>query len=280
MFVKVHIQEIAWYDSTVNTDITIFGAILIYTFPLMIGIGIGVGLLWAVWPVSIFPDIAQARMESGSIALGGAVVGGRVGYVLVNWMYFQKNIAETIQIWSGGFSWTGSVAGALLAILITARVRKTSFGDLVDGLRPLLTSTAVSAWLASWMTGYAYGLEVDAWWGIPARNEWGFVAQRWPIQLVGTFSALGFHWLSDQLQARKWGKIPGLAASLELGGLFVTILALSPHRGDPAPQWGGIRVDSWVSIFFIVLCSLMAFTLTLRTDKIRKTTLQPSDHEN
>ena len=157
----------------------------------MIGIGIGVGLLWAVWPVSVFPDIARARVEAGSIALGGAVVSGRVGYVLVNWVYFQKNIAETIQIWSGGLSWIGSIAGALLAILIMSRVQRTSFGNLVDGLRPLLTSTVASVWLASWMTGYAYGLEVDAWWGIPASNEWGFVSHRWPIQLAGSFSALG-----------------------------------------------------------------------------------------
>lgn len=267
-----------WYDSTVNTGVTILGAIQLFIFPVMVGIGIGVGILWSVWPVAAFPDLARSRFEVSAIALASAVIGGRIGYVLVNWAYFQKNITEIPQIWAGGLSWAGAVTSGIFAILITARIRRTSFGELADGLRPLLTSIAVSAWLASWMTGFAYGIAVDTWWGVPARNEWGFMARRWPVQLVGAFSALGFHWASDQLQVRKWRRKPGLAACLELGGLFITISGLTPFRADPAPQWGGIRIDAWAAITLVILCALAAFRLSARTNNMQKK-LEPGDYE-
>jgi prolipoprotein diacylglyceryltransferase len=263
-----------WYDSNVNTDIPLF------VYPLTIGIGVGVGLIWAVWSVSVFPDIVRIRIEAGAAALGGAVIGGRVSYTLVNWGYFQSNIAEIPQFWLGGFSWIGVVAGSCLAIPLTAYYRKKPVGVLVDGLRPLIVSTVVSVWLASWMVGYAYGVQVEAWWGIPAKDEWGIIAHRWPIQMVAALSALGVHWLLDYLVSRKWIQIPGLTAILELGGFFMTLIVLSPFRGDPTPTVTGMRLDTFASIIYVILCLILVLTLMIRTEIIRKTDKRSNDYEN
>jgi prolipoprotein diacylglyceryltransferase len=204
-------------------------------------------------------------LEAGTTALVGAVIGGRIGYVLVNWVYFQNKFPEIPQVVSGGTSWFGAMIGGIIAILITARIRQTSFWELVDGLRPLLASVVVSSWLASWMTGYAYGVAVDTLLGVLARDEWGFLSKRWPVHLVGAFSALGFHWASDQLQARKWKKRPGMATSLELGGLSITIAVLTLFRADPAPHWGGIRIDAWAATTLVLMCAIASISLYSRT---------------
>lgn len=256
-----------WYDLIVNTDITVYGVLHLSIFPVIVSIGIGFGILWSVWPVAAIPDLARSRLEAGTTALVGAVICGRIGYVLVNWVYFQKNLTEIAQVMTGGISWLGAVIGGISAILITASIRQTSFLELVDGLRPLLASIVVSSWLASWMTGYAYGVAVDTLLGIPARDEWGLLSKRWPVQLVGAFSALGFHWASDQLQARKWRQIPGMTASLELGGLFFTVAALSPFRADPAPRWAGIHIDTWASIILVLMCAIASISLYSRNKK-------------
>ncbi len=214
------------------------------------------------------------------MALGGAAIGGRVGYILINWGYFEENIAEIPQVWLGGFSWIGVMAGGCLAILIMAWKRGISAGDLSDSLRPLFAATVASVWLANWMLGNAYGVKVEAWWGIPAKDEWGIITQRWPTQILCIFSALGLHWVLDRIATRKLIRLPGISAILEIGGFFLTMVAISPFRGDSAPRWAGMRLDTSVSIFCVILCMLLLIIITLRNTINRKAKTESSDHEN
>lgn len=251
----------------------------IFIFPLTIAAGVGVGMLWTVLPISVFPDLVRRRFEAGSLALLGAWMGGRLAYVSINWAYFQSHLVEIPQVWLGGISWIGVVAGGCLAVPVIARIRRISSRDLADGLRPLFTSIVVSAWLASWLTGSAYGVEAKAWWGIPAANEWGILLKRWPTQMLGALLALGVHWAVDQLVARQRVRTPGLAALLELEGFFVSMMAISPFRGDPAPQWAGIRLEIWASVFFTILALVLVFSITLRRPRSPKIKKQSGDYE-
>jgi prolipoprotein diacylglyceryltransferase len=269
-----------WYDSNVKIPIIFLGAIPISIFSVMISIGVGLGLLWTVWPVSIFPKIAKERLSLSAIALGGALVGGRTGYILVNWLYFQRHVVEIPQVWLGGFSWTGSLSGALLIIFISTHLRRTSFGDCSDGLLPLLSSITASAWLACWVTGDAYGHEVRAWWGIPARDEWGLILTRWPTQLVGAISALGVQWIVDQLRVRKWITIPGLPSCFVIAGLSLTILAISSFRADPVPVINGIRLDTWSSSGYLIFSILLALFFIGQSTKKSNKYQRSNYHEN
>ena len=236
-----------------NVAISLFGIIPIYTFPLILGVGSAAGLAWSVWRVADLPKTARSWLDSGIIALAGALVGGRIGFVWLNWPYFQATPAEIPQFWLGGMTWWGAFAGSLIAIPFLARRSGTSTGDLADNLLPLMTSLVISTWLACWLTGHAYGAEVDAWWGVPAVDEWGIVIMRWPVQLVGALSGLGIHRLVEELRVRKWLPFSGLAANLQWIGISISILVLSPLRADPGPLWRGIRLDIWASLGLILL---------------------------
>jgi len=116
----------SWYDSAVNVAFFIFGQIPVYTFPLIVGVSAAVGLILITWPVAAFPNLAHLRLNIGCAVLTGALIGGRVGYVWVNWPHFQEYWAEIPQVWLGGLSWPGALAGAILALAaITLRQKFT-----------------------------------------------------------------------------------------------------------------------------------------------------------
>ena len=236
------------------------GNLPIFTFSLVLGLGVGVGLCWSVLPLRSLPNVAQRRLNDASIALLGALIGGRAGYILLNWVYYQRHLWDVFQVWLGGFTWIGALAGAFTFLIITNHLQKTSLGYILDGLLPLFSSITISVWLASWLTGYAYGIEISHWWGIPALDESGVIAQRWPTQLIAALSTLGFHWLAEFGLTRRWSSLPGLASSLVLAGFSITILCLTPFRGDPIPLLKGIRLDIWASGVFFTLSTLMAIT--------------------
>jgi phosphatidylglycerol:prolipoprotein diacylglycerol transferase len=226
---------------------------MIYTFSLLIGFGAAIGLVWVVWrsPRRRAGDFVDA----GFAVLFGALLGGRIGYVAVNWSYFQSHGVEIPQVWLGGFSGPGALVGALLALLFVAGLKRMSLGLLADALLPLLASLTVATWLACWLDGCVYGAPVDSWWGVPGKDEWGIISPRLPVQLIGALLTLGVFWLLDRFRSRF--KVPGQVASLGLSFLCVQMLGLSFLRADPVPYWNGLRLDTWAWLALTVIALIV-----------------------
>ena len=239
------------------------GNLPLFTFPTIIAFGVGLGLLWSIWPVAEIPVLSRIRLNAGMITLAGALSGGRVGAVLLNWSYYQQHWTEIIQVWLGGLSWIGAFTGGILALWIAARIYKHPVLKLADDLLPLFTSLTTSAWLACWVTGYAYGVETQAWWGLPTRDEWGLISDRWPTQLTGSLATLGFHWFVEVMKARGRVRTPGLAANLLVASFSVVLLAISPFRADPRPIWRGIPLEIWFSIGILALSLITTVFLVI-----------------
>jgi prolipoprotein diacylglyceryltransferase len=270
----------AWYHSHVNTVFYIFGSLPVYTFSFILGLGIAFGLIWSTWQYTAIPKLVHDRVRIAAFALPAALIGGRVVYVFINWVYFRHNLLEIPQIWLGGISWAGALAGSMLSLPLAARGLGMPADLIADRLFPLATSIISSTWIASWLAGYAYGIETQAWWGVPARDEWGTLVTRWPTQLVGALAALGIHWVVEQFQFRKWLRTPGLAASLEIAGLCLTIFALTPLRADSVPRWNGAPLDAWASIAFFLLSALIAVLLFKRQQILNKPIVTNNQDEN
>ena len=269
-----------WYDSALNSAMITFGTIPVFTFPIIIAFGVGLGLFWSVVPVSDIPDIAWLRLNTGTITLAGALVGGRTATVLLNWSYYNQHWVEIPQIWLGGMSWVGALSGGVVAVFTAAWYFKNPVVKLADDLLPLFTSVTASAWLACWVTGYAYGVETQTSWGIPARDEWGTISTRWPTHLFGALGILGVHWIVDHFKARGWVKVAGLATSLQLVGFSVLVLTLSRFQGDPRPLWRGVPIATWFSIGVLILSMGAAGAILLRIWIIRTKSIKPGKHEN
>ena len=230
-----------------------------YVFSLILVVGIGLGLFFSLgFPLSNKPIPITQKLDAAALALFGALVGGRAAFVLINWQYYQFHLGEISGFWLGGISWIGALVGALLVIFIWSRVQKPSFTDTTDMLLPLFCSTTISVWFGSWFTGSAYGREVNAWWGIPAVDEWGTLTDRWPVPIIGILSTLAFHIMSSRLSTHRKVAFPGVATCLVLSGFSLTMLLLSIVRDDPVAAVASVRLDIWASIGFLVFSSLLA----------------------
>jgi len=230
------------------------------SFSLFIGLGASLGLAWVAWQARQVEQASQAqieqRMAAGIAALAGALAGSRAGFVWLNWEYFQAHPLEIAQIWLGGLTGTGALLGALAALGLYAVLRRAPFGRLADSLLPLALVVVVSAWLACWQAGCAYGAPVPAasWFGIPMRDEWGEVAFRWPVQLVGALASLGSFWLIERLRPHL--RRPGRAAGLGFLALSLQLFILTFVRADAAPVWRSQRLDTWIWLGVLVLATL------------------------
>ena len=234
------------------------GDVPIYVFSLLMGLAAVIGLASVAWKAP--RGEAQQYVDTGLWALAGALIGGRAGFVAINWQYFSSHPWESVQVYLGGFSWAGALAGGLVVLGLVAWISKTALGELSAGMLPLLATLTISGWLSCWVVGCAYGPLAWNWWGIPARDEWGAVALRVPVQLIGAVLTLGLFWVLD------WGRgflrSPGQAFSAALLGLSLIMLALSFVRADPLPEWQGMRVDSWAAMAFAIfggLCLLVSY---------------------
>lgn len=242
-----------------NVVFSLPGNIPVYAFPLLLGLGGVLGLGWVAYQAS--PREVNQRVDVGLWVMLGSLVGSRVGFVAVSWSYYRSNLWEAIALYQGGLSWPGALVGGVLTLILAARLIQAPTGKLADAMLPLIASLTISAWLGCWATGCAYGPPANQVWGIPAVDEWGHLAPRWPTQLIGALLTLGIFWVLDQSRnwdiTPAWVKLPGVAAGLALFGLVLQMLALSFLRADPAPGWGGMRLDAWAALVLLVLITLI-----------------------
>jgi phosphatidylglycerol:prolipoprotein diacylglycerol transferase len=212
---------------------------------LLLGLGTLTGLLLACWraPQKELPEY----LDAGFWVLVGALIGSRIGSVLVNFTYFQAHPGEAFQVWEGGLSGIGALVGGSVAIFVVARWKKIPTVALADVLFPLAGTLMVTAWMGCWVSSCAYGLPSEAWWALPARDELGVLDNRIPVQLAGATLTLALLFLLEL--AGKRFPVPGSGALTGLLLLSAEILA-SFLRLTP-PHWLGLRLEAWAGALLV-----------------------------
>jgi prolipoprotein diacylglyceryltransferase len=221
-------------------------------FSLLLALAAVLGLAWIT--VDSPPHLRSASLNAAFMVLFAALIGSRAAYVAPNWEYFQNHLIEIPQVWLGGLAWPGALAGAILGVLIAARVTDIPFAVLTDRLLPLLASLSVAVWLGCWITGCAYGPESG--WGLPAKDQWGIWKDRLPLQLIGAILTVASFWSIERFRQRKKNLSPGLAASVGFGLLCLILLGASIMRADPYPVYSGLRLETWAAIALLMISIL------------------------
>lgn len=229
------------------------GGLPVYAFSILLGLGSALGLLWAGWQAQ--PRHALLVVNAGLVALLGGLFGGRLVYVALRWSYYQSHWEQIPQVFLGGIAWAGAFGGGMIALLAYAGFVRQSPGFLLDSLLPLVGLLSVSAWLGCWLDGCAYGAISSAWWALPARNEWGMIARRIPVQLLGALLALITFGFADWVRPRV--KLSGQVALLALAALAAEMFALSFLRADPAPSGWGLHLESWAALSLTAILLLV-----------------------
>ncbi len=263
----------AWYDCNM-VAFYLPGAIPVYAYSVILALGACLGLAWIAMRSS--QKLALRQVEAGMWALLGGLIGSRAGFVAASWPYFQDHILESLQFYRGGLGWPGALAGGLLALAAYGALNRIPLAGLADDMLPLLAAISVSAWLGCWASGCAYGMNSNAWWSLPSPDEWGVIANRWPVQALGALLTVALFALLELLAAEAEFK-PGYRAILSVLGLSLILLATAFLRGDPARLWNGLRLEAWAALAYslLMLVSLAVYHFRQARLKSQKLEDQP-----
>ncbi|MCU0567352.1 MAG: prolipoprotein diacylglyceryl transferase [Oculatellaceae cyanobacterium Prado106] len=93
-----------------------------------------------------------------------AIPCARLYYVAFEWENYAQRPAEIFAIWHGGIAIHGAILGGIVATLIFARLRKTSFWLLADLVAaPLILGQAIGRW-GNFFNSEAFGAPTDLPW--------------------------------------------------------------------------------------------------------------------
>ncbi len=219
------------------------------------GIGAALGISWVALRSSANERLFHVNACIGSLV--GAMFGGRIAYIVVNWSYFRQHLLEAFQVYQGGLAWPGALAGGILMVTAWAIHSRKPTGELFWVIFPLLTSVVVFAWLACWWDGCAYGIQVNTKMGMLALDEAGNRSLRFPTQFAGALATLlWFIVLETQRERFLNSKISGWIGLL---GLAIILFGLTYLRADPGVYAYGLRLDAWSAVGFAVLALIGVF---------------------
>ena len=216
------------------------------------------GLAWAI--MGLKEKQAVWTIDTSLGLLVGSLVASRIVFVGFHWDYYRLHLLEIPQVWAGGLSAVGALAGGLLVWIVYGFWKPKSFFASAASFLPLLMLVTVAAWLGSWLEGVAYGPRLNtAPWGLLSQDEWGSLASRFPTQLLGAGLTLGWFWLIGSWQ-RPQTLLLGWLPVWGFLGVSAIFTGLTFLRADPMVHWQGLRLDTWGG-FILIGCSAIYLSL-------------------
>jgi phosphatidylglycerol:prolipoprotein diacylglycerol transferase len=239
------------------------------TYTVLLDLGLVLGVLLTYLE-------GKRQLKDGALALDlalwtviGGIVGGRLGYVLVNWSVFSEDWLRALRIWEGGLSFHGAFLGGLLVMILFAQLqrgeKRVSFWDLADVVTPGLALAIAFGWAACLMGGCAYGALGEGFGYAVLPDLYGVEASRFATQAVGIAFALVL-FLGLWLMRSHW---PFSGAAFLMFNLlyFAGQFFLEFTRGDEAVYVGPWRLAQVLNLALALASAVALLVLWWRAGK-------------
>lgn len=162
------------------------GPISIYWYGIMYLVGFGGGWwlgrrrardVWRGWRQEQVDDLVF-------FIVLGVLLGGRLGYVLFyDFGDFLADPISLFKVWQGGMSFHGGLIGVILAMVLFARRRNTTFFKVADFVAPLVPIGLGAGRMGNFINGRLWGKETDLPWGMLFPDPRAGGVPRHPSQL-------------------------------------------------------------------------------------------------
>ncbi len=112
----------------------------------------------------------------------GAILGGRVGYVLFyDLAYYMQHPIEILYVWNGGMSFHGGLIGVLIVLFAWGIVYKRRFLETLDFIAPAIAPGLFFGRIGNFINAELWGKTTDVSWGMIFPNAG--ILPRHPTQL-------------------------------------------------------------------------------------------------
>lgn len=131
----ISFPNLGLYFSDLPEGFTIFGR-EIKIYAIIIAAAFFIALLLAGREAKKTKQDSELYLDAFLVTVIPALIGARMYYVIFEWDSFKDNWKSMFYIWQGGLAIYGGVIVGVLTLYLFSRVRKQSFGLIMDTLVP------------------------------------------------------------------------------------------------------------------------------------------------
>ncbi len=208
------------------------------------------------------------------------IVGARIYHVITspdNYFGTNGDPMQAFAVWNGGLGIWGAIAGGAVGAWIACRRLGVPLTFFADALAPGLPVAQAIGRLGNWFNNELYGGPTSLPWGLtvfdfdtsagkahtdadgnPIELAGGPFHPTFLYELVWNLGVALLVWLVD----RRWKLGKGRAFALYVMAYTVGRFWIELIRTDAAHEWGGLRVNNWVSI--VVFLGALIYFLRVR----------------
>jgi prolipoprotein diacylglyceryl transferase len=228
------------------------GPLSVHVYGILLAIGVVVATLialrrWTRWGHD------PAQFDSIVVwAVIGGLVGARLYHVATDWEKFEGDWGRVFEIWQGGLSIWGVIAGGLIAVIIVCRIKHLEIPLVTDAIVPgLLVAQAIGRF-GNWFNQELFGepttlpwaLEIDVVNRPPGFEQFATFHPTFLYESLYCLALVGVMlWVEHRWHVRN-----GQTTALYLAGYCFGRFWLENLRIDDAKLVGPLRVNAWVSL--------------------------------
>lgn len=229
------------------------GSIKVYSYGLMIAIGIVAALLLSLNRAKRLKLNTDAVMDLYIFGVAGGLIGAKLLYGIVELPTIINDPKFIIESLGSGLVVYGGIIGGIITGYIYCKRKKLDFWTYLDLLVPSLALAQGFGRIGCFGAGCCYGRETDSLLGVVFRNS--FYAPN-GVKLIPTqlFSSAGDFIIAGILlyfstKSKRKGQVAGLYLILYSIGRFIVEM----FRGDPRGNIGVLSTSQFICLFMFFI---------------------------
>jgi len=170
-------------EFTVNRVAFSIGGFDIYWYAILISAGFALGLLFAFKNFKEFGLDGDRVIDVILVATIAGIAGARIYYVALEWDRYKNNLAEILNLRSGGLAIYGALIFGIIAAYLAARWRKVKFLPFVDLVfGAVFIGQAIGRW-GNFVNMEAFGCNTTLPWGMTSQTIQNYISTHTITQL-------------------------------------------------------------------------------------------------